>query len=77
MDKTEDNKTVDSEVQPVYPTATKGSLSDDHSTYAVQQEFAGEDPDKHMGAYFIAFMVVIGILFIFAVKSLGGGGFFF
>lgn len=77
MDITEQNKTPSAENQPVYPEVTKGTFSDDHTTYATQQRFAGEDPDKHMGAYFVVFMIVIGLLFIFAVKLLGGGDFFF
>ena len=77
MDKTEENKTTEQEVQPVYPEATKGSLSDDHSTYAAPKQWAGGDPDTSMRAYFIAFMLVMGVLFILAVKSLAGSKFIF
>jgi hypothetical protein len=77
MDKEEENKTTTPpEPQPIYPTATKGSLSDDHSQYGTEKTFAGGDLDKDMGKYFVAFVIVMGLLFIMAVKSFIGEFFF-
>ena len=92
MDKEEHNKTTEEKQfaaelsqsedegdlgeSSVYPTPTKGTLSEDHSAYGAPKQWAGGDPDKNTKAYFIAFLIVMGILFIFAVKSLSGGNFF-
>jgi hypothetical protein len=77
MNKEEDNNTtVPPEPQPIYPTAIKGSLSDDHSQYGLEKTFAGGDPDKNMGKYFVGFLIFMGLLFILAVKSFAGRFFF-
>ncbi|MBA3758474.1 hypothetical protein H0X10_02490 [Candidatus Saccharibacteria bacterium] len=73
MDKEEDNKTT----EPVYPEPLKGPLSDDHSNYGAPKQWAGGNPDKNMRYYFVGFLVVIGLLFVVAVKSLSGADFFF
>lgn len=73
MDKEEENKTT----EPVYPEATRGSLSDDHTSYGAQKQWAGGDPDKSNKAYFVGFIILMGLLFIFAVNTFSGGGFFF
>ena len=74
MDK---EQTDDNTTEPLYPEPTKGSLSEDHSQYGKPGQWAGGDPDKNLQKYFIAFMVIMGILFIMAVKSLSSGSFFF
>ena len=77
MDKEEANKTTDGVRQPVYPEPTRGSLSDSHTNYAVQKKWAGGDPDKNMHAYFIGAMIIFGVLFILAIKSITGTTFIF
>lgn len=76
MDKEEENKTTSS-TSSVYPKATKGSLSDDHSYYAKQPKWAGGDPDKNMHVFFIILVVVIIVAFIYAIKTLSGSEFIF
>lgn len=73
MDKEEDNKTTGS----IYPDATRGSFSDDHSNYGATKKWAGGDPDKNNKTYFVLFIILMGILFIFAVRSISGADFFF
>jgi hypothetical protein len=68
MDESQDSK----EHHPVYPTPTKGPVSDDHSNYATQKHYAGEDLDKSMRRAFIAIVVIFGLLFMYAVAAWTG-----
>lgn len=77
MDKEQENKTEDATTVPLYPEPTKGALADDHSNYGKDVDFAGGDPDAHNKLYFIGFLLLMGFLFVVAVKSLSGGSFIF
>lgn len=77
MDKEQENKTEDTTTVPLYPEPTKGSLADDHSSYGQDVKFAGGDLDSHNKLYFIGFIMLMGFLFIVAVKLLSGGSFVF
>ena len=72
MDKEQENKTDENTTVPLYPEPTRGNLADDHSSYGKQVKFAGGDPDKNNTAYFVAFVIVMCLLFGFAVKSFVG-----
>lgn len=77
MDKEEANKTTVSDVQSVYPQPTRGNFSAERTNYAKKKRWAGGDPDNSMRGFMIIFMIVIGLLFVMAVKSLSGGVFSF
>lgn len=72
MNKEEANKTTAGDVQSVYPQPTRGNFSADRTNYAKKKQWAGGDPDNSMRGFLIIFMIVIGMLFVFAVKSLSG-----
>lgn len=77
MDDEQQNKIEENTTVPLYPEPTRGALADDHSQYAKPVEFAGGDPDKHNKFYFIAFLIIMGILFSIAITSLSGSEFLF
>lgn len=72
-----ENKTEENTTVPLYPEPTKGALTDDHSNYGKNVEFAGGDPDKNNKAYFFIFVLMMCFLFAIAVSSLSGESFLF
>lgn len=72
MDKEEANKTTAGDVQSVYPQPTRGNFSTERTNYAKKKRWAGGDPDNSMRGFMIIFMIIIGALFVMAVKSLSG-----